>query len=228
MADIFDRTKLLIGDSGLQKLQNSNILIVGVGGVGGYALEVLTRSGVGKFTIVDGDNVDITNINRQIIATQSSIGKAKVQVFYDRMKDINPNVDVRALNLRFNADSLDLVFDRHYDYVIDAIDSVQDKLLLIKTAKEKGINIVSAMGAGNKIEMTDFAVIDIFKTQNDKLAKKMRKLLKDNGITHLDTVTNNAIPMQVDGNVIGSIAYMPPLAGIKLGGFVINKLLNNI
>ena len=106
MADIFDRTKLLIGDNGLQILQNSNILIVGVGGVGGYAVEVLTRSGVGNFTIVDGDNVDITNINRQIIATHSTVGKAKVDVFAERMKDINPNVNVRALNLRFNSDSV--------------------------------------------------------------------------------------------------------------------------
>ena len=227
MADIFDRTKLLIGDNGLQTLQNSNILVVGIGGVGGYAVEVLTRSGVGNFTIVDGDNVDITNINRQIIATHSTVGKPKVDVFAERMKDINPNVNVRALNLRFNSDSVHLVFDRQYDYVIDAIDSVQDKLLLIKTVREKGINIISAMGAGNKIEMNDFAVVDIYKTQNDKLAKKMRKLLKDNGITHLDTVTNNAMPMQIDGNVIGSIAYMPSLAGIKLGGYVINKLLNN-
>jgi len=225
MAEIFDRTKLLIGDSNLQKLQNSNILVVGVGGVGGYALEVLTRSGVGNFTIVDGDKVDITNINRQIIATHSTIGRAKVDVFKERMLDINPNINVRALNIRFNQDSVNMIFDRHYDYVIDAIDSVKDKLLLIATAKDKNLNIISAMGAGNKIEMTDFEIVDIFKTQNDKLAKKMRKLLKDNGIKKLDTVTNNAIPLQIEGNTIGSIAYMPPLAGIKLGGYVVQQLI---
>ncbi len=225
MAEIFDRTKLLIGDSNLQKLQNSNILVVGVGGVGGYALEVLTRSGVGNFTIVDGDNVDITNINRQIIATHSTIGRAKVDVFKERMLDINPNINVRALNIRFNQDSVNMIFDRHYDYVIDAIDSVKDKLLLIATAKDKNLNIISAMGAGNKIKMTDFEIVDIFKTQNDKLAKKMRKLLKDNGIKKLDTVTNNAIPLQIEGNTIGSIAYMPPLAGIKLGGYVVQQLI---
>lgn len=225
MAEIFDRTKLLIGDSNLQKLQNSNILVVGVGGVGGYALEVLTRSGVGNFTIVDGDNVDITNINRQIIATHSTIGRAKVDVFKERMLDINPNINVRALNIRFNQDSVNMIFDRHYDYVIDAIDSVKDKLLLIATAKDKNLNIISAMGAGNKIDMTDFEIVDIFKTQNDKLAKKMRKLLKDSGIKKLDTVTNNAIPLQIEGNTIGSIAYMPPLAGIKLGGYVVQQLI---
>ncbi len=225
MAEIFDRTKLLIGDSNLQKLQNSNILVVGVGGVGGYALEVLTRSGVGNFTIVDGDKVDITNINRQIIATHSTIGRAKVDVFKERMLDINPNINVRALNIRFNQDSVNMIFDRHYDYVIDAIDSVKDKLLLIATAKDKNLNIISAMGAGNKIEMTDFEIVDIFKTQNDKLAKKMRKLLKDSGIKKLDTVTNNAIPLQIEGNTIGSIAYMPPLAGIKLGGYVVQQLI---
>lgn len=225
MAEIFDRTKLLIGDSNLQKLQNSNILVVGVGGVGGNALEVLTRSGVGNFTIVDGDKVDITNINRQIIATHSTIGRAKVDVFKERMLDINPNINVRALNIRFNQDSVNMIFDRHYDYVIDAIDSVKDKLLLIATAKDKNLNIISAMGAGNKIEMTDFEIVDIFKTQNDKLAKKMRKLLKDSGIKKLDTVTNNAIPLQIEGNTIGSIAYMPPLAGIKLGGYVVQQLI---
>lgn len=225
MTQIFDRTKLLIGEENFDKLQNSNVLIVGVGGVGGYAVEVLTRSGVGNFTIVDGDSVDETNINRQIIALNSTIGKSKVEVFEARMKDINPNVNVRALNMRFNADSLNLIFDRNYDYIIDAIDSVADKLLLILTAKEKNIKIVSAMGAGNKVEMTDFQIVDIFKTQNDKLAKKMRKLLKDNGVTHLDTITNNATPMQIDGNTIGSIAYMPPLAGIKMGGYVIQQLI---
>ncbi len=227
MENIFDRTKLLIGDDGLIKLQNCNVLVVGIGGVGGYAVEILTRSGIGNFTIVDGDAVDITNINRQIIATHSTIGKPKVQVMADRMKDINPNVNVRALNLRFNSGSADLIFDRYYDYVIDAIDSVSDKLLLILTAKNKNLNIISAMGAGNRVQLSDFVVIDIFKTQNDKLAKKMRKLLKDNGVTRLDTVTSNTLPLQTDSNVIGSIAYMPPLAGIKLGGYVVNKLLKN-
>ncbi len=225
MADIFDRTKLLIGESSLEKLKNCNILIVGVGGVGGYALEILTRCGIGNLTIVDGDKVDITNINRQIIATHSTIGKSKVEVFEERMKDINPFVNVRALNMRFNEQTRDVIFDRHYDYVIDAIDSVQDKLLLILTAKEKSCNIVSAMGAGNRVQLSDFQVIDIFKTQNDKLAKKMRKLLKDNGVTKLDTITSNTIPLQTNDNAIGSIAYMPSLAGVKLGGYVINQLL---
>lgn len=216
---------MLINAEKFTKLQNSNILIVGVGGVGGYALEVLTRAGIGNFTIVDGDKVDITNINRQIIATHSTIGKCKVDVFTERMKDINPNVNIRPLNIRFNTDSCDLIFDRSYDYIIDAIDSVQDKLLLILTANQKNIDIISAMGAGNKTELVDFQIMDIFKTTNDKLAKKMRKLLKDNGIKHLNVVSNNAVPKQIEGNTIGSISYMPPLAGIKLGGYVINQLI---
>lgn len=225
MAEIFDRTQLLIGEQGVQKLKISNILVVGVGGVGGYALEILTRCGVGNFTIVDGDTVDITNINRQIIATHSQVGKAKVEVFAQRMKDINPNVNVRAMNMRFNESSLDYIFDRKYDYIVDAIDSVPDKLLLILTAKNLNIPIISAMGAGNRLEMTDFVVTDIFKTQYDKLAKKMRKLLKDNGINKLNVVVSNSPPIQIEGNTIGSIAYMPSAAGIKLGGFVIGQLL---
>lgn len=227
MAEIFDRTKLLIGEENFKKLADSNILIVGVGGVGGFALEVLTRSGIGNFTIVDGDNVDITNINRQIIALNSTIGQSKVHLFEKRMKDINPNVNVRSLSVRFNEETLNLIFDRKYDYIVDCIDSVPDKLLLIKTAKEKNINIVSAMGAGNRIKISDFKIMDIFKTTNDKLAKKMRKLLKDNGIFKLDVVCCEAPAEQIEGTAIGSISYMPPLAGIKLGGFVVEKLINN-
>lgn len=225
MAEIFDRTKLLIGEDGINKLHNSNVLVVGVGGVGGYAVEILTRSGVGNITIVDGDKVDITNINRQIIATYSTIGKPKVEVMAERMKDINPNINVRSLNIRFNSETCNQIFDRNYDYIIDAIDSVPDKLQLILTAKSKNIKIISAMGAGNKVDMVDFDIVDIFKTNNDKLAKKMRKILKDNGIYHLDTVANNALPIKIDGNTIGSIAYMPPLAGIKLGGYVVQQLI---
>lgn len=225
MAGIFDRTTLLIGEQSLQKLAKSNVLLVGVGGVGGYALEILTRCGVGNFTIVDGDCVDVTNINRQIIALHSTIGRPKVNVFEERMKDINPYVNVRAMNIRFNQDSLDSIFDSEYDYIIDAIDSVNDKLLLIMTANKKNIPIISAMGAGNRVHMADFIVTDIFKTQYDKLAKKMRKLLKDNGITSLDVVTSNSEPMQTTSTTIGSIAYMPSLAGIKLGGFVAEQLM---
>lgn len=225
MAEIFDRTKLLIGEENLKKLENSNVLVVGVGGVGGYALEVIARSGVGNLTIVDGDAVDITNINRQIIALNSTIGKTKVELFSERINDINPNVKLRSLPVRFNQSTVDLIFDREYDYVIDCIDSVPDKLLLIKTAKEKNIKIISAMGAGNRLRLADFQVIDIFKTKNDKLAKKMRKLLKDNNITSLDVVCTEVLPEKLEGTTIGSIAYMPPLAGIKLGGYVINKLL---
>lgn len=227
MAEIFDRTKVLIGDEGLQKLQSSNVLVVGVGGVGGYALEVLARSGVGKFTICDGDVVDITNINRQIIATHSTIGLSKVQVFCERLKDINPAVNVRAFDVKFNEQTAADIFDEEYDYVVDAIDSVQDKLLLIKTAKQRNIPIISAMGAGNRLDMVDFEVMDIFDTKYDKLAKKFRSLLRDNGVSNLDVVCNNAKPVDVSGSIIGSTAYMPPLAGIKMGGYVVTQLLKN-
>lgn len=227
MADIFDRTKLLIGEENFEKLSKSNILVVGVGGVGGYCLEVLARAGVQNFTIVDGDNVDVTNINRQIIALQSTVGKPKVNVFCERLKDINPNINLRCFDFRFNEQTCCKIFDQNYDYVVDAIDSVQDKLLLIKTAKEHNFNIISAMGAGNRFELSDFQVVDIFKTTNDKLAKKMRKLLKDNGIFSLNTVCSSTIPSKVDGNTIASISYMPPLAGIKMAGYIINQLIKN-
>lgn len=222
---IFTRTKLLIGEQNLAKLRASNVLVVGVGGVGGYACEILVRAGVGNITIVDSDKVDITNINRQIIALNSTIGEYKTDVLSKRLLDINPELNIRALNMRYNAENSDIIYDRDYDYVIDAIDSVPDKLHLIVTAKAKGYNIISAMGAGNRYALGDFYITDIFKTSGDRLARKMRKLLRDKGISKLDVVCSDIPSMDTGSTTIGSISYMPPLCGIKLAGYVVNKLM---
>lgn len=227
MSETNCRTKILLGQSTVDKLSTLNILVVGVGGVGGYALEILTRCGIGNITIVDGDCIDITNINRQIIALHSTVGLPKVQVFKDRLLDINADLNLDCKYMRFNESTLDEIFHNKYDYVIDAIDSVQDKLLLIKTCCERNINIISAMGAGNRYEMCDYKIMDIYKTSNDGLAKKMRKLLKDNGIKSLDVVATDSKALKIDG-AVGSIAYMPALAGIKLASYVINKLIEKI
>lgn len=224
MSEFNSRTQILIGQHSVDKLTCANILIVGVGGVGGYALEILARCGIGNLTIVDGDCIDSSNINRQIIALNSTVGLPKVEVFKERLLDINPNINIQAKFMRFNEETLEEIFHAKYDYVIDAIDSIQDKLLLIKTCKERGIDIISAMGAGNRYGLCDYKIMDIYKTSNDGLAKKMRKLLRDNNIKNLDVVATDLSAMKIDGTV-GSIAYMPALAGVKLASFVINRII---
>ena len=163
---IFDRSVKLIGEDGLQRLFASRVLIIGVGGVGGYAVETLARSGVGVIGIMDGDDVDVTNINRQIIALDSTVGEAKVHAFFKRIADINPNCKVIARKERFSKNNCDIL-DMGWDYIIDAIDSFEDKVDLIDIAKSKGLNIVSAMGAGNRTAVCDFEICDVYKTSYD-------------------------------------------------------------
>ncbi|MDE6275871.1 MAG: ThiF family adenylyltransferase [Clostridia bacterium] len=220
---MFSRTQKLVGEDGLQRLFASKVLVVGVGGVGGYTVEMLARAGVGTLGIMDGDLVDVTNKNRQIIALDSTVGIPKVHAFKDRIRDINPNCNVIALNERFSADNAK-VLDMGWDYIVDAIDSFDDKVNLICLAKQKGINIISAMGAGNRVELCDFEICDIYKTSYDPLAKKLRKALKDRGIKNHDVCYTKAPTLPTSGGV-GSVSYIPPLCGIKLAGFVISKLL---
>lgn len=225
---IYDRTKLLLTDDEFCRLRSAHVLIVGVGGVGGYAVEMLARAGVGALTLVDGDRINVTNINRQIIADSTNIGEYKCNAFKERITRINPEINVRVLNLRYNESTDNAIFDSNYSYVIDAIDSVDDKVSLIVSTHNRKIPIISAMGAGNRLEISDFAVTDIFKTSYDKLAKKMRKLLKDKGINKHTVVCCNTESTRVSGGQIGSISYMPALAGVKLGAYVINEIIKGM
>lgn len=227
MDNRFGRTELLIGKVPVAALTKSRVLVIGVGGVGGYAVEMLARSGVGAITICDGDRVDITNINRQIIALSSTIGKYKCDVFRDRIADINPECAVTVINDRYSASNSESILSDSYDYVIDAIDSVADKLHLISEAHRLNINIISAMGAGNRYIPSDFAVSDIFSTSYDPLSKKMRKLLREHGISKHTVVYTQSEATPCEG-AVGSISYMPALAGVKLGAYVINELIKNI
>ena len=220
---IFDRSVKLIGEDGLQRLFASRVLIIGVGGVGGYAVETLARSGVGVIGIMDGDDVDVTNINCQMIALDSTVGEAKVHAFCKRIADINPNCKVIARKERFSKNNCDIL-DMGWDYIIDAIDSFEDKVDLIDIAKSKGLNIVSAMGAGNRTAVCDFEICDVYKTSYDALAKKLRKALRDRDIKNLDVCYTKEPVIPTIGGV-GSMSYVPPLCGIKIAGFVINKLL---
>ena len=180
---IFQRTELLIGSENLNKLKNSHVIVFGVGGVGGFATEALVRAGIGEISIVDFDTVDITNLNRQIIALQSTIGKLKTSVMKERLLNINPNLIVHEYPCKFSKDNIDIFFkDKEYSYIVDAIDLVTCKLDLISIAKDKNIPIISSMGTGNKLNPTMLEVNDINKTSVCPLARVMRKELKNRGI----------------------------------------------
>ena len=220
---MFSREIKLIGDDGLQRLFASRVLVVGVGGVGGYVVEMLARAGVGTIGMMDKDVVDISNKNRQIIALDSTLGMPKVKAFEQRIKDINANCSVISICERFSADNTS-VLDMGWDMVVDAIDSFADKVELICLAKQKGLDIISAGGAGNRVELCDFEICDIFKTSYDPLAKKLGKALKDRGIKNLDICYTKSPAIVCDG--VGSISYIPPLSGIKIAGYVVGRLLD--
>ena len=219
-----ERTELLIGKEGVEKLNSCHVAIFGVGGVGGYTCEMLARAGVGELTIIDFDVVSTSNINRQIIALNSTVGRLKVDVLKERLLDINPNLKVNALPVKFGEDTINEVFKTDFDYVVDAIDMVSNKVTLIKTCHDKNINIISAMGAGNRCVIPQFEVADIYKTYNDGLAKVLRKKLRELGVEKHTVVFTKNIPIP-NADVVGSISYYPSMCGCVLAGYVINELL---
>jgi len=220
-----DRTKILLGENGLTKLSNSHVAIAGIGGVGGYVCLMLARAGVGKLTLIDFDVVDETNINRQIVATTKTVGNFKTEVMRSIIEEINPDCRVVVKTERISKETLDLLLNDKYDYVVDAIDSVMDKVELICHCKSKNVSIVSAMGAGNRIGIPNFKVVDIYKTFNDGLAKVMRKNLRLRQIQSLDVVTCYEIATKTGESVVGSISYYPAMCGCVLAAFVVNKII---
>lgn len=227
MDERFSRTIKLIGEQGYERLRKASVLVVGVGGVGGYAVEMLARCGVGSLTLVDGDRVDVTNINRQIIALSDTVDSYKTDAFANRLVLINPDIQLKLYNIRYNEETSQEILRGGYDYIVDAIDSLKDKIHLIQSAKEIGIPIISAMGAGNRAEFGNFEIVDIYNTSGDRLAKKLRKELKNRGVKSLDCVFTDIIPQKSEDNIVGSIAYMPAMAGIKLASYVIDRLLSD-
>ncbi len=226
---------MLLGESGMQKLQNSRVAVFGIGGVGGYVVEALVRSGVGAIDLVDHDVVSLTNLNRQIIATHSTVGLRKVDAMEARILDINPNCTVRKYPVFFTNDSK-VQFDFSvYDYVVDAIDTVTGKLALVECATKANVPIISSMGAGNKLDATKFEVTDIYKTSVCPLARVMRRELKKRNIPSLKVVYSTAEPVTsvVEGGadrkqIPASIAYVPSVAGLIVAGEVIKDLMKNI
>ena len=221
MTDRYSRTIKLVGEEGLARLKASSVLVVGIGGVGSYAAEAIARAGIGRITLMDGDSVQPSNLNRQLVALTSTLGRNKAEVMAERIRDIDSNTSVTALARFYEEDDdLDLTA---FDWVIDAIDSVIAKTALIKTAVEEDVNIVSAMGAAGKFD-TQFKIADISKTSTCPLAKVMRKRLRETGIEHLPVVYSEEKPVPREGD-LGTLSYVPGAAGLCLAGYVIKSIV---
>lgn len=234
LLNAFSRTELLIGNEAIEMLKNSKVAVFGVGGVGGYTVEALARSGVGSITVVDNDTVSVTNINRQIIALTDTVGQNKVDVIEDRIKKINPACRVEKYNLFYTKDNAQSFDFSQYDYIVDAIDTVSSKIQLIEQAQASGTAIISSMGAGNKMNAAAFEVSDIYKTSVCPLAKVMRRELKKRGVKKLKVVYSKEeplTPLSSDENIQGrrqipgSIAFVPSVAGLIIAGEVIKDLI---
>ena len=221
---MFSRTEILIGQN-IQKLHNAKIIVFGIGGVGGYATEMLTRAGIQNITLVDFDVVSISNKNRQIIALDSTTGKLKTNVMRDRILDYNPSCNINVINKKLTPENIDSFDLEKYDYVVDCVDMVSSKVALIEYAKLKNIPIISAMGAGNRIGIPSLKVCDIYKTYNDGLAKVLRKLLKEKGIKSHNVVFCENTTISNTSGTIGSISYYPAMMGCMLSAFVIDDLI---
>ncbi|MFT9498192.1 tRNA threonylcarbamoyladenosine dehydratase [Anaerosolibacter sp.] len=242
----FSRSELIIGTENLEKLKNSKIAVFGIGGVGTFAVEGLARTGVGSFVLVDDDDICLTNINRQIHALRSTVGKPKVEVMKERILEINPKANVETYKMLYNAETAEQLLSDDYDYVIDAIDMVSAKLDLVERCTKRGIKIISSMGAGNKLDPTRFEVTDIFKTSICPLAKVMRKELRKRGVESLKVVYSKEEPIepkQIDADcktncicpnkdrtctvrhqIPGSIGFVPSVAGLIIASVVVRDL----
>lgn len=248
MLNQFSRTQLLLGSEAMERLAGSRVAVFGIGGVGGYVCEALVRSGVGAFDLIDDDKVCLTNLNRQIIATRSTVGKYKVDVMEARMKDINPNVDIRTHKCFFLPENADSFPFAEYDYVVDAVDTVSAKLTLAVKAQEAGVPIISSMGAGNKLDASAFRVADIYKTSMDPLARVMRRELKKRGVRKLKVVYSQEQPirpiedMSINcrthcicppgakhkcterRDIPGSTAFVPSVVGLIIAGEIVRDI----
>ena len=243
MLNQFSRTELLIGKDGLEKLSKAHVAIFGIGGVGGYAVEALIRSGIGEVDLIDNDTVSLTNLNRQIYATRKTIGQYKVDVAEERILDINPDVKVNKYKIFFTPQTANEIDFSKFDYVIDAIDTVVGKLEIIERAKKAGVPVISSMGAGNKMHPELFEVADISKTSVCPLAKVIRQELKKRKIKKVKVVYSKEIPIKPDKNtetyiletemntssrsrhIPGSNAFVPSVAGLIIAGEVIKDLI---
>lgn len=238
MLNQFSRTELLIGSQALQKLHAAHVAVFGIGGVGGYAVEALARSGVGRLTLVDNDTVALTNLNRQIIATHATIGQPKVTAMAERLRSINPHIEVHPCQCFFLPENQEQFDFSQYDYVVDAVDTVAAKIAIVMAAKAAGVPVISSMGAGNKMNPALFQVADIYKTSVDPLARVMRQAMKKRGVKKLKVVYSTELPLQPiepDGEcgaeapqrraLPGSTAFTPTAAGLIIASEVVKDLI---
>ena len=226
----FERTALLLGKASVERLARKRVAVFGVGGVGGFVCEGLVRAGIGAIDIVDKDIVALSNINRQLIALHSTVGKNKVDVLEERLKDINKDLIIKKYKCFFLPETSDTFDFREYDYVVDAIDTVTGKIELILKAKEAGVPIISAMGAGNKLDPTAFQVSDIYKTSVCPLARVMRRELKKRGVEKLKVVYSKEEPIKPqfeEGEEVvpGSVSFVPPALGLIIAGEIVKDLI---
>lgn len=236
MPDSFIRTKMLLGDEAMDRLAKSRVAVFGIGGVGGYVCEALVRSGIGAFDLIDPDKVELTNINRQIIATHRTLGQYKVEAMRERMQDINPDADIRVYPCCFLPENADDFPFAEYDYMVDAVDMVTAKIALAQKAQAWKIPLISSMGTGNKLDAGAFRAADIYQTKNCPLARVMRRELKKRGVRELKVVYSEELPLRPDvpertsqelagrRDIPGSVAFVPPAAGLVLAGEVILDL----
>lgn len=223
----FSRTELLLGKEAMGRLSDAKVAIFGIGGVGGYVCEALVRSGVGSFVLVDDDKVCLTNLNRQIIATRKTIGQYKTEVMKERILEINPEANVEIHNCFFLPENADGFPFEEYDYIVDAVDTVTAKIELVMKAQEKGVPIISSMGAGNKLDASQFRVADIYQTKVCPLAKVMRRELKKRGVKKLKVVYSEEEPKRADTerkDIPASVAFVPSVAGLIIAGEVVKDL----
>lgn len=233
LSNFKQRTEIIIGKKGIDKLNNAKVIVFGVGGVGGFAVEGLVRAGIGNITVVDFDIVDETNINRQIIALHSTIGMDKVELIKNRALDINPNLKITAYKMLYNETTSDFLLNEDYDFVVDAIDMVKSKLHLIKACNQRGLKIISSMGMGNKLNPALIEIDDINKTEMCPLAKIVRREVRKMGIKKLKVVYSKEKPstvaaMETDKSikkVNGSISFVPSSAGLLIASYIVNELI---
>ncbi len=236
--DLFSRTELLLGKPAMEKLKNARVAVFGLGGVGGYVAEALARSGIGRLELIDHDTLSLTNRNRQILATEATLGMAKAEAGAQRARAINPSIQAIARQVFYTPETAHEFDFTRYDYVVDAIDTVTDKLMLIKAAKEANVPIISSMGTGNKLDATAFRVADIYETSVCPLARIMRKECRKRGIDRLKVVYSEEEPISPalseeekeempEGRraLPGSVAFVPAVAGLIIAGEVIKELI---
>ena len=224
----FKRLEMLIGKDNLNILKNKSVLILGVGGVGGYVAEALSRSNIGTLILVDYDIVDVTNINRQIIALESTIGKKKVDVLEERIKDINSGCKIIKIDKFIDLNNLEDLFKYNIDFFVDACDTVTTKKEVIKKCLDKDIDFISSMGTGNKLDPSKLEIIDIRKTINDPLARILRKFIKDEKINKkVMVLSSKELPIKTGERTPGSTAFVPSSAGLLIASYIIRKFINN-